>query len=442
MTLILQTLRTPLGVPPETRKVGGGTFRVGRGADSDWTLPDPERVLSKRHCRLVEGGDGWLVCDTSSNGTVLNGRALVCDAPEPLRNGDRLALGTYEIEVQMVDEVGGVGNSESGDRQSTSDPFPFPGTDEFGLALRQDDPRAPFEPVSITDEFSAESELAADRVSDLREHVRLPRPMSDLLPDDWDAPLEPGPQAGAPATEDAVLPTAEKARPIGSPSPPAAMAPTAGPAPWPGMAPTDHPALAGFEAFLDGAQMRSAVAADPAAALRALGEAFQAMVTELRKAMMARAAIKGEFRIEQTVLRAAGNNPLKFAVDDADALSALLGTGRRGGMSPRRAVADALRDMRLHELAVTAAMQRAVQDLLGGLAPSRIAEQVQEGMLDAMPGRRDARLWRAFEARHGETAKALMDDFDSVFGKSFARAYEAALREADANDPLQEGEQA
>jgi type VI secretion system protein ImpI/type VI secretion system protein len=39
--------------------------------------------------------------------------------------------------------------------------------------------------------------------------------------------------------------------------------------------------------------------------------------------------VKREFRIEQTMLRAAGNNPLKFAATDDAALAALLGPGRR-----------------------------------------------------------------------------------------------------------------
>jgi len=65
--------------------------------------------------------------------------------------------------------------------------------------------------------------------------------------------------------------------------------------------------------------------ADPAAALEALGAAFRALVSGLRLALIARSAIKGEFRIEQTVIRSRGNNPLKFSADDDDALLALLG---------------------------------------------------------------------------------------------------------------------
>jgi len=42
-----------------------------------------------------------------------------------------------------------------------------------------------------------------------------------------------------------------------------------------------------------------------------------------RPSLIARATTKGEFRIEQTIIRAEGNNPLKFSANDDDALAVL-----------------------------------------------------------------------------------------------------------------------
>jgi hypothetical protein len=46
-----------------------------------------------------------------------------------------------------------------------------------------------------------------------------------------------------------------------------------------------------------------------------------------------------------------------------------------------------------------------------------------------VPVQRKARAWEAFEALFAQTSHALADDFDSVFGRAFARAYEQALNE-------------
>ncbi len=159
---------------------------------------------------------------------------------------------------------------------------------------------------------------------------------------------------------------------------------------------------------------------------------FRAFVSGLRQALVGRAAIKGEFRIEQTMLRAQRNNPLKFSADDGDALAALLGAGRRTEMSAVEAVSEALRDIRLHELATIAAMQSAVRALLAELEPARLRQSAEHGGLDFVPLQRKARAWDAFESAHARIARALEDDFDSVFGKAFARAYERALDEASA----------
>ena len=166
--------------------------------------------------------------------------------------------------------------------------------------------------------------------------------------------------------------------------------------------------------------------------MEGLGAAFRALVGGLRETLIARAAVKSEFRIEQTMIRARGNNPLKFAASDEDALAALLGTGRQAGMAPAAAIADSLRDLRLHEIATMAAMQSAVHSLMREMAPAKLREEGGAGGL--LPAQRKARAWDAYEALHGRITQALADDFDSVFGRAFARAYEQTVRDASRQD--------
>ena len=103
MTLTLSMLRCPDDVAPETRTVSGGEFSIGRGAENDWVLSDPERGLSKRHCVLAFHAGGWQVADVSTNGTFMNreGEAIGRDQVRDLRDGDRLCFGAYEIEVHI-----------------------------------------------------------------------------------------------------------------------------------------------------------------------------------------------------------------------------------------------------------------------------------------------------------------------------------------------------
>ena len=312
MRMTLSVLRCPDAVPPETRTAHGGEFSIGRGPGNSWVLPDPDRYLSKRHCVLAFRGGGWQLADTSTNGTFLNREdtALGPGVIRDLRDGDRIHLGAYEIEVQL--EESDARHAPPGAR----DPFTLPAANPFDDDLLAPPPDArPRPPGSLSpdaesarlpddfDPLAAEDLLhptQPDHAPGTSDAFRSPPPAPSLLPDDWDLGEEP---AAAPVPKPSSAPAAVP--PLAPPaSPPAATSPPRQP-----QATGDHRLL---DAFLAGAGMTDAVLPDPAAAMHALGAAFRALVAGLRTVLIARSALKGEFRIEQTMIRARGNNPLKF----------------------------------------------------------------------------------------------------------------------------------
>ena len=333
MSLKLTTLRGPETVALQTRQVDDGEFSIGRGFSNDWVLPDPHRHLSKRHCTLSRRGDSWEIADTSTNGTFLNRdeTPLSQGGPRILQDGDRVRLGTYELEIRIA-----------------ADPKPTPPAHE--------------------------PERADERTRIFPRAVTLPP-----------APL-----------------------------------------------PVESPVASGdpLDAFLRGAGMEQMRPEDPGAAMASLGAAFRALVEGVRRVLLARASIKSEFRIEQTMIRARGNNPLKFAPTDEAALAALLGLAGSQELAPAEAVRDALRDLQLHELASVAAMQAAVRALVAQFDPERLRAASEQGGITLVAAQRKARAWDAFEALHARTTRALDDDYESVFGRAFADAYERTLEEA------------
>jgi type VI secretion system FHA domain protein len=308
-------------------------------------------------------------------------------------------------------------------------PPPMPEADPFPPPPAPDPFRAP-PPAAVAADDDAEDPFAESNVPSAQFVAPTPSPV---------VPAEVAPATGMPNFDDEIFAT-PAAVPTPDPEPPAFVAPLPPPhfaaaptapvtAPPPAAAvPAPAPQADLMAAFLRGAGMDDAKPADAVVAMERLGEAFRALVSGLRQALIARAAVKGEFRIEQTMIRARGNNPLKFSAGDDDALAALIGAGRRSDMTPADAIGDALRDMRLHELATMAAMQSAVRALLERFdpAPLRAEGEKTGGML---PGAKRARAFDLYEKLHGDIARALADDFDSVFGKAFARAYEQALTE-------------
>jgi type VI secretion system protein ImpI/type VI secretion system protein len=393
MSLTLTTLRCPDGVPPQTRRVDGHDFSIGRGVDNDWVLPDPNRHLSKRHCRLTFDGEEWRLADSSTNGTFVN----LDDAPVGpsgcmLRDGDHLRLGLYEIDVRIMADSPAAPQPDLEDLEDAGD--------DRTRVFRSAPPRA----------ASAVAEADLD-VLDTNSPFggstpRAPAPME--IPEDWNSD---------PFAEEPPAPAAE---PVAPPKLPELVG--------------DGPDL--MAAFLRGAGIDAAAPEHAEAAMEAMGAAFRAVVTGVRQVLQARASIKSEFRIEQTMIRARGNNPLKFSPSHDAALASLVGLGRRNDMPAAEAVRDALRDMQLHELASMAAMQAAVKSLVATFDPEKLRAAAEQGGLALVAAQRKARAWDAFEALHARTTMALADDFDSVFGKAFAVAYEQTLHEASEREPL------
>ncbi len=429
-------IRCPDNVAPERREVRGGEFSIGRGQDNEWVVPDPERHLSKRHCRLVYSVGDWELHDLSSNGTFLNRASdpLGKGTAEKLRNGDRIRFGLYEIEVIIDEDAEGAAPDRGRSlaslrpddaamrepltpradlRPYNNDAGPDARMPQSGSIL--DAPNSPilppdFDPLAPNQEPFAGTQ--PDHAPALESAFRPPAPVA-IIPDDWDvaAPAGVRPQTARPP---------QPPRPVEE----AAPAPAPRPEPLPRAPAAADSGLAA--AFLRGVGIEATLP-DPEQAFERLGAATRATVSGLRQTLMARASIKDEFRIEQTMIRATGNNPLKFSLDDDDALATLLGTGRRTGMGAAEAITEAFDDLRMHELATVSAMQAAVRVLLAQFEPESIEHKVESSALQIHPAQKKARAWDAFVRLHKSVTQALSDDFDSVFGKAFARAYEEAI---------------
>ncbi len=234
MSLLLTIIQSPASteIKESTRTFTEQGGSIGRGADNQWVLDDPERYLSSRHCQISHQGGQYRLMDTSTNGTFLNG------SPEPLgkgnstslKDGDRFSLGDYEFQVtiwaaaqpaagdspfvsnnqqtSMDDDLfGGAASdspfgADSGGHVSSSDPL-FSGTPEETDPLRaldkangQSNPLYESDPfatpldngsVSPGDPFSS-SASQADGASPVNQSINWPNPVAETggIPEDWD----------------------------------------------------------------------------------------------------------------------------------------------------------------------------------------------------------------------------------------------------------------
>jgi type VI secretion system protein len=239
----------------------------------------------------------------------------------------------------------------------------------------------------------------------------------------------PAPAHRAPVAQPSPFDSEPELPPRPAPAPGRAAAPSAPTAPPAPAAPSADGARL-LAAFLDGAGVPGlALGPDPERAMHEAGAVFRAMVDGIRQVLISRASIKNELRVEQTMLRARDNNALKFSVTTEDAVGALLQPSRPGYKPPLDATTEAFDDVRSHEMAVMAGVQTALMGLLKRFEPGALEKRLEPGMLgNFLPAARKARTWELFCATYNAIAAEAQEDFQSVFGREFARAYDAQMR--------------
>jgi type VI secretion system FHA domain protein len=516
LTLTIATYRNQPPAQATSQRFEGTIITLGRGSEADWALPDPEQHLSKKHCIIQMQGGQYSVTDTSTNGLYLNRGAqpLGRGQSAPLRSGDRLGLGDYEIVVRVEtgmeaqagfgatpfqpfggSEGGAFGESDPfalGAQQSPftqgggdvfgapaagfgGDPFgpaggggsdfaignasftptPSPGNSmippDFGAAFPPDPALAPPLPGAAdnaplipeghdflggapqTDawqqEFSQPDHVAAQNV-----FFKPPEVNAPAIPENWDAVFNaPSDRTTPNMPPSPVPPTAPPPQAgFGIPQAAAGLGMPAGPAPGfrpPPMPPAGPADAALMTAFLQGCGLPPNTVAPEAAAetMQMIGQIFRELVGGLRDVLTTRAMIKAEYRVEQTVIRSSNNNPLKFAMDPEQALSAMLGPPRQGYMPAVKAAQEGFKDMKAHELALMAGMQAAVQALFRQFDPEQLKQRLEKSgsvLESLLPGAKKAKYWEVYEQQYKQITREMSEDVRGTFGRAFAEAYE------------------
>lgn len=78
----------PDGGPWSITVRGTRGIDIGRDAYLDWTLPDPTRTISGKHCEVRFRDGAYWLHDVSRNGTFLNRSDQRLGGPHRLRDGD------------------------------------------------------------------------------------------------------------------------------------------------------------------------------------------------------------------------------------------------------------------------------------------------------------------------------------------------------------------
>lgn len=360
----------PMPAPSSARFDAAGGY-IGRGLDCTLVLPDPQRLMSRRHA-LVSWREGrFFIRQLGTNLALeIDGQALGPEAEAPLAPGTSLRIGPYLMETE----------AEAAEAPAPSDP-------PAHAAPAALDP-APSLPSA------APSEARASAFSEV-----LGRATARL-------------DAHAPSQPDASAPAA---------------AAGASPLPAPGGPPPAEPGTAALLAALYAGLELPVPPAPTPQDLQLIGRLLHEALDGLLQLLAARHVAKRELGAPGTRLQTRENNALKFSPDVDTALVHLLGPVRRGFIPPLAAVREAFEDVRTHEIALLAGLRAALDAQLARLAPQALEDQrhARGGWSAPLDMWRKAQLWERYCALHAQATAELQEQSDPFAARAFLEAYEA-----------------
>jgi type VI secretion system protein ImpI len=411
--------RLPDGGPIRIEVKGRG-LDLGRDSHLDWTLPDPSRSISGKHCEIRYREGGYWLHDVSTNGTFVNGAEFRLDAPYLLRDADRLGIGPYIIAVSI---------EEGRKRQSPASVAEAPL--DAGLA----DVWGPVGEAAAP-EFAAKRQTAQTRDAqpdflDFASFLEPPKLSPGLSPsplkseDDWLTAMNSAPPSPLePSVPEPRIPT---------PTRPAAVDPLPAPSPK-ARRPDGAQAREVLERIAQAAGVppHAFTSRNPDEIADEIGAVLRMMTENLAQMLASRAESIALMRSSnRTMIGAVENNPLKFASSPAEALAIMFGPPTRNYLDAQTTIEHSFADLKTHQILTFGAMQGALDALFEDLAPDRIDRSVEpERGIGALMSSRKAKLWDTYVERWRAKTKRADGRLLEAFTALFAQAYDR-LRDKD-----------
>ncbi len=478
--LLTLTVTSYKGAPPPipaSISVGHERISIGRRKGNSLVLIDPENVVSGKHAEVEYRADGYYITDTSTNGIAINhtNKMLVNGQSTKLNNNDLLILGDYEIKVSITNQSEHAASQDLSYTEGYENPNSLlKDIDKLDSAL--EDPFANI--VAEKEDLLEQKEQNYHDTEDLSflKSIRNSGPISpdkdltNLDNTDLFADIEPTKEDKEDRLEQKVknyndaddfsfLDSFVKSDEMGADNyiantntkdPFAEIEPTSEdkkhllnqhetPATLPRKPEQQPPSTSSTEVelehihnFLKGAGIENSSLASTlnANSFYLIGQLLSCSLQGAIQVLWARSRIKNELGLDVTIVHGRRNNPLKFSPSAQESLIKMLSPIGEAYMPAKEAIDEAFSDIGAHEMAVMAGMRSALHDVLKRFNPEHLEQRLQtkSPISIKIPIHKQAMLWDLFQDLYSEIEKEAHDDFNHLFGRAFARAYDDQLR--------------
>ena len=497
--LRLTIIESPPGEMPEgeTLVVGPAGATVGRSAENTWILSDSESKISRSHCEVLYENGGYIIVDTSANGTFLDDstKAVGRGQKAPLEGVSTIRMGDYLLKVSL-EAPAGLSPNDIGSRPDflgtqASEPAAEVAPDQPGIPLHsvEPDPSAgvfldvmpetlddnPFNspgsapssglgsrPFGNPQQSPAGLDFPADHSPASRpdfgqslpqdmmpgtayaapgngaahtapEPVQQASSSHDIIPDDWYLDPAEHSEPVAPAATPPPPPVPRQAPPAPVQAAPPEAQPPMARQPDPGSGQTHDQGdiedqLRKALAIVLGPHANGLSAPDLVKVVEEMTSMIAISIPELMAALASRSQFKDHLRLDQTMVRARDNNPLKFCSTTAEALEHMLLNDHPGLLHGRLALEQAFRELAAHQTSLVAALQPSLRETMEQLSPGSVEKVAgsESSTTFALP-KGKGKLWDTYLELYNKLAEPERGMLEAKFMRSLGKYYERSL---------------
>lgn len=437
LILVLTVTRNFECLEPHTRSFrfnsAGGS--IGRSNSNKWTLPDPNRFVSSQHGLISFEAGNFYLTDTSSNGTFINqtSQPLGKGKKQILNAGDRILMGTYCLEVSLVETTTQPSQPMASPALEDVHPEPLDLNDPSNL-----DPLNLISPQVENKEFSAQDHgykadvnhspamhdffqpttIAAESLVGSSSSSQNEDSWEDDIPENWH-------ETGFIKALDinAYSPVATSTSNKLEDSSDHQSSNSA-------LNLNDPNELSNNSSNEDLTENSSPQTQENWQQLKST------VLTGMIELLKSRTSIKSELNIANTCLMSAQNNPLKFSSTAEEADHWLFNNENNGFLSPVDAFEQAFSDLESHQVALLIGIRSGINCLLTLLDPENFeVEQKKHEKKNLLSKLKNSpQFWDLYKQHFLSVTDSSDEAFNKMFGSAFSQAYEAHMKNINPGD--------
>jgi type VI secretion system FHA domain protein len=366
--------------------VFGNEGSIGRLGSNTLVLPDPDKFVSRKHALINRENQQYLLKDLSLSGTYIDQQLEpLATKTQILSDGMHLRIGHYKILVSISNDDDNNGlidivndeNNELNNLLSNQQDTPF-------ITIKD----SPFESLENANFSSLHDSFTPPTIQpDNSKHGEMPEDFNfeDLF--EQPASINKSPSVAAPQVSNIT---------------------------------TENSQL--YTDFLQGAGLNEQLLTTIKGTntLRHIGQMFRKLVSGMMLMLKSRTELKNMFKVNQTYIQTQDNNVLKFASSTNEALSYLITNNEAGFKDSLTAIDEGFEDIMQHQIAMQAAIQVSLQELLKKFDPQLIDQQFEESLLL----QKKSKCWEKYLNNYPQLKEQVLDDF---FGENFVKTYEQKI---------------